>query len=196
VAPHQRGIDTTLNCDCGSFQASLANVDHIKGTHLRCHCADCRAFVRVLLPDAVLKNGLHLFQTDPDKIEVTKGVEYLECLTLSPKGLLRWYASCCQTPMFNTPRSAKVPMVAILTDIAEDPSLFGPVVCDAFRKTTSGKSKTTGLPAVIVRFLKRAISSRLSGRWQETPFFIMPENIPLTKPYVVAKDKKRAAYKV
>lgn len=189
------GTDTTLSCDCGSFQASLSEVNPVRGTHLRCHCSDCRAFVRVLLPDAQLKNGLHLYQTDPDKIEVLKGVEHLECLTFSSKGLLRWYASCCKTPMFNTPRSAKVPLVAVVTDIAKDPHLFGPVVSDAFLKRSDGKVKTTGLPKVIYRFLSRSISSRITGRWKKTPFFIIPENIPFDKPYLVSKEAKRSAYK-
>lgn len=189
------GTDTKLTCDCGSFQASLKQVNPSQGTHLRCHCNDCRAFVRVLQPDAQLRNGLHLFQTDPDKIEIIKGVEFFECLTLSPKGMLRWYTSCCKTPMFNTPRSARVPMVSVVTETADEPSLFGPVLSDAFVKTSGGKTKTTGFPVLIYRFLKRAISSRISGRWKTTPFFIIPENIPFDKPYVITKAQKRAAYK-
>jgi hypothetical protein len=136
-----------------------------------------------------------LFQTDPDKIEVTQGIENLECLTLSPKGLLRWYAGCCNTPMFNTPRSAKVPLVAVVTDIAEDPRIFGSVIYDSFLKDSKGKLKSSGVSKVIYRFLKRALASRISGRWKKTPFFIIPENIPLDKPFVISKEQKRAAYK-
>lgn len=189
------GTSTTLTCDCGGFEATLSEIDPNHGAHLRCHCADCRAFVRVLIPEAQPRNGLHLFQTDPDKIEILKGLDHLECLTLSPRGLLRWYASCCKTPMFNTPRSAKVPMVSVVTDNAKDPGLFGPVICDAFVKTSGGRVKTTGLAKLIARFLRRFISSRVSGRWQSTPFFLMPKNLPIDKPYVISKDQKREAYK-
>ena len=189
------GASTTLACDCGSFRATLSDIDPNSGVHLRCHCPDCRAFVRALLPDANLRNGLHLFQTDPGSVEITDGVEHLQCLTLSPKGLLRWYAGCCKTPMFNTPRSAKVPLVAVVTDIAKDPGLFGPVISDAFLKTGDGKTKTTGLSKVIYRFLRRTIQSRISGSWKKTPFFIIPENIPFDKPYTISKEEKRAAYR-
>lgn len=189
------GNDTRLSCDCGEFQATLTDVNPRRGVHLRCHCADCRAFVRVLVPDAQLKNGLHLFQTDPDTIEVTKGGDYLECLTLSRTGMLRWYAACCKTPMFNTPRRAKVPMVSVLTECSDDPRLFGPVICDAFLKTSTGRVKTTALSTLIFRFATRVLSSRLSGRWKTTPFFSFPENVPIDKPNLMSKNEMRAAYK-
>jgi len=58
--------------------------------HLRAEAA--------LMPDA----GVALYQTRPDCVHIDDGAEHLACLRLSPKGLLRWYASCCDTPLANT----------------------------------------------------------------------------------------------
>ena len=36
-------------------------------------------------------------------------------MSLSEKGVLRWYASCCRTPLGNTPRDPKLAYVGMVT---------------------------------------------------------------------------------
>jgi hypothetical protein len=45
---------------------------------------------------------------------------HLRLMRLSEKGLLRWYAGCCDTPLFNTMATPKVPFVGVLTDRLDD----------------------------------------------------------------------------
>jgi hypothetical protein len=59
----------------------------------------------------------------------------LRCLSLSEKGLLRWYAGCCGTALANTPRNPRIANVGLMhtciTGSLE--SSFGPVRFQAFR---------------------------------------------------------------
>lgn len=187
-------VNTKLRCDCGFFQAVLHDVNPKSGTHLRCHCADCRAGFRVLRPGAQTR-GIHLYQTDPDKVEIIAGPEYFECMQLSPNGIFRWYASCCNTPMFNTLKSAKIPFASVFTETAEDPSVFGPIVTEAHIKKSDGKTVHKGMGKMVFRMLSRMISSKITGRWKETPFFLPPLYGPVFQPRLVDKNVKREAYK-
>ena len=187
--------ETDLTCECGSFHATLREIDPKRGTHLRCHCADCRAAYRILRPNVEPRGGIHIYQTDPDKIDIIKGQEHFECLQLSPKGMLRWYASCCDTPLINTTRSAKMPFAGVLTATANDPHVFGAVIAEANIKGTDGKVQHKGMTRMVIRLFSRMISTRISGRWKETPFFSAPLFVPIFEPRLVAKKDKRDAYK-
>ncbi len=187
--------ETTLTCTCGAFKAILRDISPRHGTHLRCHCDDCRAAFRVLRPGVEPKGGIHLFQTDPDKIEITLGLEHFECFQLGPNGLFRWYAKCCNTPLFNTLRSAKMPFVGVMTETATDPAVFGPVIADAHMAGKDGKPKHKGMGKMVFRLISRMIGARVSGRWKNTPFFIAPLYVPAFKPHLIDKKEKRQAYK-
>jgi Family of unknown function (DUF6151) len=43
-----------------------------------------------------------VIQTSPAQLTLTQGQEFLACMRLTEKGLLRWYAACCSTPIGNT----------------------------------------------------------------------------------------------
>ncbi|MFZ2237575.1 MAG: DUF6151 family protein, partial [Dokdonella sp.] len=43
------------------------------------------------------------------------GEDELACMSLSPNGMLRWYASCCSTPIGNTPRDRNMPYVGVVS---------------------------------------------------------------------------------
>jgi Family of unknown function (DUF6151) len=46
-------------------------------------------------------------------LRFTKGQDQIEGLRLTPKGLYRWYAKCCNTPVGNT-RAPALPFVSML----------------------------------------------------------------------------------
>jgi len=46
--------------------------------------------------------GTDIVQLTPAQVTIDQGMEHLRCLRLTPKGLYRWYAGCCKTPIANT----------------------------------------------------------------------------------------------
>ena len=86
------------------------------GTRVTCYCADCQTAARLCPePDALLgpAGGTDIWQTTPDRLTLVRGAEHLEIRRLSPKGLCRWTATCCETPLFNTLERLGFPFVGL-----------------------------------------------------------------------------------
>jgi len=49
----------------------------------------------------------------PAQVSIHEGSEQIRCLRLSPKGLFRWYAGCCNTPLGNT-LGARLPVLIVV----------------------------------------------------------------------------------
>jgi hypothetical protein len=158
-------------CRCGEIRGHLTHVDHSAGTHLRCHCDDCRRANAHFGMDGTREDGVCIWQTTPDKVKVDEGAVHLRLMRLSEKGLLRWFAGCCDTPLFNTLATPKVPFVGVLTDRLDDIAPLGPVVAEGFVEGDDGKSRHVGGGRVARGFVRRALGARLSGRWKDNPFF-------------------------
>jgi hypothetical protein len=82
-----------LQCRCGTLKGVVAHPEQaIRG---ECYCRDCQAFARFLgKTDGVLdaKGGTDVIATRPANVSFTAGVESLACMSLTDRGLLRWYA--------------------------------------------------------------------------------------------------------
>lgn len=165
------GTDIAFACRCGTLSGVLKYANPDIGTHARCHCASCRRALDLYGIPGTREEGVGIFQTTPDRLRIVTGADQLGLMQLSPKGLFRWYAKCCDTPMFNTQRSAKVPFVGIYTSRLADTGPLGPVIVEGFMETDSGKSRHVGLSRMMWRFSKRVMKARVSGRWRQTPFF-------------------------
>jgi hypothetical protein len=81
--------------------------------------------------------------TQPRFVVFTAGLEKLACMSLWPKGMLRWYARCCQTPIANTMRASTFPHVGLIHNCLESPSrsletAFGPVRMRVNRLSAKG----------------------------------------------------------
>ncbi|MEQ8294142.1 MAG: DUF6151 family protein [Roseovarius sp.] len=98
------GRDVDLSCRCGKLTGRLLGASPATGCRVTCHCKDCRAFAtHVGGADLLDRNGgTELYQTLPARLEITSGRQHLRALRLSPKGMMRWYAGCCGTPVGNT----------------------------------------------------------------------------------------------
>ena len=57
--------------------------------------------------------GTDIFQMPTGRLKLTAGADALRCLRLSGKGILRWYADCCRTPIGNTV-GPRVPVVGLI----------------------------------------------------------------------------------
>ena len=184
--------DIAFQCKCGALKGTLRGAHPRAGTHAQCFCADCRAAeVHLGQPDPA-PGPVGVFQTTPNKISFEAGQDHLAVFSFGEKNLLRWYASCCGAPLFNTMRNPKIAFVGIRTNRLEDTAALGPVVARGFMPAANGKSKHEGLGPMIWGMVSRVTGARLSGSWKQTPFFDA-ETLEATRPITVLPKGTRAA---
>lgn len=122
------------------------------------------------------QGGTEVIQVAQPCFHVTKGHEYLAALRLSPKGLVRWYASCCNTPIGNTTNNPKVSFIGVVDVMLDKQRLdadFGSDVAVANADSAMGepKPKNRGIPKVVLNVLKMTVPTWLSGRYQRSELF-------------------------
>ena len=107
-----------IACECGSLSA-IAELHEKESNHrIVCYCDDCQSYARHLgSPATVLDThgGTDIIQLSPAHFKLVNGREHLGAIRLSPNGLLRWYATCCNTPICNTPANLGMPYLGLLT---------------------------------------------------------------------------------
>lgn len=191
--------EVTLSCHCGAFTARLREASAQNGNHGLCYCADCQAFARHLEQFGVVTDaagGTEIYQTQPHRFEILTGQEHLALLRLNPKGLNRWYAKCCNTPICNTPGNPKIAFAGVLAaNLTAAPGALGPI---RFRyKRESAVVPVTEPSGSMLRFIARSVSAilkeRVSGRWKKTPFF-GEDGRSVVAPYVLSEAERDAAY--
>lgn len=164
--------DLPLNCPCGALRGVALELAPDRGNHVVCMCDDCQAYARHLgTADQVLDThgGTEIFQTFPNRIRLTGGVEHLRCLRLSHKGLHRWYAGCCRTPVANSLGKAWIPFLGILhtfwsgADAAMRDAALGPVLYRTFGRFAVGEPPPDAHPGVPPGLAWRATRQTLAG---------------------------------
>ncbi|MEP2533403.1 DUF6151 family protein [Shimia sp.] len=194
------GATLDLKCRCGSFRAEIKDASPETGSHLVCYCKDCQAFARFLKAEELLKprGGTGLFQTVPSRVQILQGKEHLACLRLSPKGPLRWYASCCDTPVCNTLSSRKLAFAGFMTPNFEGDNVaetVGPVVAVVHTQGAGvgpGDLQNRGFLKVSWQILRRHFGELLSGRLSKTPFFDA-DGQPTAAPRMLTLEERKAA---
>ncbi|WP_105169943.1 DUF6151 family protein [Pseudoalteromonas sp. T1lg23B] len=115
----------SLSCQCNKVTASIAPISPKVANHLVCYCRDCQQFAHALKrTDDVLNayGGTEIVQVPIADFNVLDGEEHIACLKLSDKGLHRWYAKCCNTPIGNT-LSASWPFIGVIRSFINDQAL-------------------------------------------------------------------------
>ena len=108
--------DLPIQCACGSVRGTLCEVSPDTVQHYVCHCDDCRAFIRHIdrAGDLLTEHGgTAVIHSTPARYTLTEGRDQLAAVRLSPKGLLRFYASCCNTPLGSVLEKPGIPLVSI-----------------------------------------------------------------------------------
>ena len=150
--------------------------------HSICYCRDCQAYAQALgKADAVLdaQGGTEVVATLQQHVVFTQGADALACLSLSPRGLLRWHSGCCNTPIGNTKRDARIAFVGLVHNcLAHGPrsidEAVGPVRMLANRQHARAPvaPMTLSTAAAVARLAARLAAARLSGSYRHTPFFV------------------------
>jgi hypothetical protein len=172
------------------------------GNHCVCYCDDCQAFAKALgrAGDVLDANGgTDIFQMSPTRIAFTHGVERVACLRLTPKGLARWYASCCNTPIGNTMATPGVPFVGVIRAFVQEPAseALGPIRTRVFRQFAIGDK--AAIPPnsqpqwrMLLRVIGLMLGWRLRGDHRRSPFFDATSGAPLRAPRVLSEAERAA----
>jgi hypothetical protein len=171
-----------LKCRCGTVKGSLSNVSPDMGSHIKCYCEDCRAFANHIAPDEEILDefgATEIFQSAPWNLTITDGIDQLECLRLTNKGLRRWYAKCCNTPVANTIK-ADLPFLGIVHSFIDKgdnyEQLVGPIIGHYKLKGAIGDVpadiKKMGMPLkVTLQIVWRLIKCKFTMKGKSNIFF-------------------------
>jgi hypothetical protein len=189
-------MNQPLSCECGALQGYVEQPE--KALRARCYCRDCRAFARFLdASGRVLdsQGGTHVVAVVPQRLHFTRGREHLRCMSLSDRGLLRWYAACCRAPIGNTPRDAKISYVGLIDTCLPGLSADrGSVRVAVQTKSAQGKVEYSRFALLLgtLRIMGRVMAARLGGGYRQNPFFRPGTDEPVVAPQVVSPTEREA----
>ena len=188
-----------LQCRCGTIKGWVS--DPASANRAVCYCSDCQAFARFLGQEGETldaQGGSDIVQTLPKNVTFTQGMDALACMRLTQKGMIRWYAGCCKTPIGNTLENHKISFIGLLHNCLESPghplaNSFGPVRAYVNPQGALGvpKPKTSGRGAIIRWLVKTILKARLNGDYQHTPFF--KDGKPIAIPRVISSAERETA---
>jgi hypothetical protein len=173
-------IDVSLRCRCGTVRGIARDVAPSNVNHCFCYCDDCQAFAHFLgRADDVLDahGGTEITQISQANVAFTAGTDKLAAMRLTPKGLIRWYAACCRTPIGNTLGTSAMPFVGVVHAFIDAPSAaLGPIRGRAWANRAKGGRGAVpkdGLPdaVMVARVLAKLLRWRVRGDHKRSAFF-------------------------
>lgn len=196
------GGQVEVRCRCGEVRGIVTDQSPRTVNRVVCYCDDCQAYAHQLGRADLLnaKGGSDIVQFAPNTLRFTRGQGRIVGLRLTPKGLYRWYATCCNTPVGNTLGPA-VPFVGIPVqsfDTARPDEAFGEPKCEIFGKFAVGEPPpgSTGMNlSIMLRAVGKVIGWRLGGKTWPHPFFTRETRAP-TYPLTVISRERREALRV
>ena len=176
--------DLELRCRCGTVQGRVRGASPQTGTRLVCYCDDCQRFATVLgVADQVLDahGGTDVLHISPARIDLTSGIDHVACLRLTPRGIYRWYAACCNTPIGNTLPTGKVPFLSLIRaclrcdeDLLD--AIVGPVRARLQGRFAVGDAAHLHIHpraplSMVLRAARKTIGWWVRGDQRRSPFF-------------------------
>jgi len=189
-----KATQQSFTCKCGTLRGHVTAHGIKSGTRAECFCADCRAAILYLGQPDPAPGPVDIFQLAPDAIEITQGADQLRLMRLGPKGLLRWYAGCCNTPFANTLAKPSLPFAGLHSNLFENKDALGKIRARGFVPQPGKPAKTTGAAVMALGIISRMATCRMSGRWKQTPFFDVETGQPVAKADIPTKKERAALY--
>jgi hypothetical protein len=192
-----------LQCTCGTLKGYVRHPQRVN--RAVCYCRDCRAFAHFLGRAGEIldsKGGTDVIQTEPANVTFTQGQQTLACMRLTEKGLVRWYAKCCNTPIGNTLADFRISFIGLIHTCLEDPNRtldesFGPVRMWSFTKGAKAPvdSRPIATIAGMLRLAAMLIRARISGDYKLTPLFMRDTGAPVATPKILSQSEREAVFK-
>jgi hypothetical protein len=182
-----------LQCRCGTLKGVVESPG--SANRAICYCRDCQAFAHFLgRANDVLdeRGGSDVIHILPKNITFTQGIEALACMRLTHKGMLRWYASCCNTPIGNTLPTPRISFIGLLHSCVEHADrplddAFGAVRGWVNTKSAKGSPKPRQVLGPTLRwFFTKVLRARLNGEYKHTPFFRADTGAPVVSARVLS----------
>jgi hypothetical protein len=190
-----------LRCRCGEVRAVVTKPSPRTVNRVICYCDDCQAYAHQLGRADLLDShgGSDIVQVAPASLTFVQGQDRIAAVRLSPKGLYRWYARCCNTPVGNTV-SPSIPFVGLVAQtFARDgqtpDQLFGRPVGAILGKFASSDvpKEVQGVSfGLLLRALRMVLSWRLGGNVWPHPFFDRATRQPIYPVTVLTREQREA----
>lgn len=195
----------SIRCHCGKLKGTVKCNQEVN--RCVCYCVDCQAFARFLKREHEILDeigGTSIIQTIPANVLFTEGTENLACIRLTANGLLRWYTTCCNTPIGNTPPTLNPSFIGLIhncltSDQTPLDRAFGPIRMYVHTKSTilrgigstngENKPKSTGVVLGTLRVIGMILKARFDGRYKQTPFFDVESGNPIAIPKVLNDEE-------
>ncbi len=187
-------LDLPLRCRCGTVRGVARDVTPATVNRCFCYCDDCQAFAHFLdRADDVLDayGGTEITQMSQANVGFTAGADKIAAMRLSPKGMIRWYASCCRTPIGNTMPTSAMPFIGVIKAFVDAPSAaLGPVRGRGFAKSAKGGRAAVphdGLPELVMvaRVLAKVLRWRLRNDQKRSALLDAVTGKPVDEPRVL-----------
>lgn len=166
-----RRCDLSFSCACGVVTGTLVKAGPSVGDYVVCHCTDCQAFAtRLGAAERILDRhaGTALYQGRCATMRLSTGRDQLACLHLTEKPTLRWYARCCDTPMFNTYKNGRIPYITTVVancDRDQRGPVLGEPIGHLFTKEATGDASQLtrlSMAKLMRRFFWRMIADLMA----------------------------------
>ena len=173
--------ELAYSCECGELRGRVSGP---RGHRVVCYCLDCQAFAHFLGRTDVLDShgGSHVYQVSSAEVSFDSPGN-LGALCLLPgnkRKTIRFYATCCKSPVGNTTESAGFPFIGLLESglSADGQSLdraLGPVDCAVGRKdATVDPDELPEHPKfgkrLMLSLMFRVLKRKLAGHARRSPF--------------------------
>lgn len=189
-----------IQCQCGSVKGEISNFPNQCVGRLVCYCNDCQCFLHFINKQELLdtNGGSEIIPVYPSNFKITQGQDLIRGIRLSPKGLYRWYASCCQTPIANT--QAKLPWVGMLSvmlpfkDDNQKTEILGEVKSRVMGKFAKGQppkgTSAKFAPRDFFSVVPFILKGFVFGKNRNHPFFAQPTYEPKSQTYVLTLNER------
>jgi hypothetical protein len=169
-----------LSCRCGAVRGHVAPATPRAVNRAICYCDDCQAYAHHLGRADLLdsRGGSDVVQVAPSSLTFAQGQENIRGVQLAPKGMYRWHASCCNTPLGNTVSPA-IPFVGIVSAAFETDGRMPDELFGKPRGAIKGEYAIGGAPpgskgiplGLMLSAIAKVLGWRLAGRTWPHPFF-------------------------
>jgi len=194
--------EAELSCRCGAVHGRVTDMASNVANRIVCYCRDCQAFAHQLKRADLLDahGGSDIVAVAPAAISFDRGREHIRGVRLSDKGLHRFYASCCNTPLGNVARPS-IPFVGVPAQAfaATGPggidALLGPVRGRVYGQHAVGtppEGSTSLQPTLLARIIWRIATWGLRGSGKPNPFFDSQTQQPLYALLVLSSAERDA----
>lgn len=192
-----------LQCDCRKFTAELKTFPNDTPGRLKCYCDDCQIYLHYLGRAELLDQnaGSEIIPTYPCNMKILSGQEQVKCVRLTDKGMFRFYAGCCKTPIGNTtPGSPWIGVLRRMYTVKGSQQLDGafPEVRASILGRYAKGTPPAGTPdgfnlSGFVAVMPFMLKGKMFGKFKPSPFFADDGKTPITTPHVMSSEELQKA---